>query len=35
LERLFGRNDVAIKVDGSIEEADVTECNIGTKEDPK
>jgi ribonuclease HI len=35
LERLFDRNDVVVKVEGSTEEADVTECNLGTEEDPK
>jgi hypothetical protein len=35
LERLFDRNDVVVKVKGSTEEADVTECNLGTEEDPR
>jgi hypothetical protein len=35
LERLFDRNDVVVKVQGSNENVDVTECNLGTKEDPK
>jgi hypothetical protein len=35
LERLFDRNDVVVKVEGSTEEAGVTECNLGTEEDPK
>ena len=35
LERLFDRNDVVVKVKGSSEEADVTECNLGTEENPK
>jgi hypothetical protein len=35
LERLFDRNDVAVKGKASNEEADVDECNIGTEEDPK
>jgi hypothetical protein len=35
LERLFDGNDVAVKVEGSTEEAGVTECNLGTEEDPK
>jgi hypothetical protein len=35
LERLFDRNDFVKKVKGSNEEVDVTECNLGTKEDPK
>jgi hypothetical protein len=35
LERLFDINDVAVKVKGSTDDAEVTECNIGTEEDPK
>jgi hypothetical protein len=35
LERLFDRNDVVVKVKGSTENVDVTECNLGTEEDPK
>jgi hypothetical protein len=35
LERLFGRNDVAIKGKISNDDADIAKCNIGTKEDPK
>jgi hypothetical protein len=35
LERLFDKNDVVVKVEGSTEEAGVTECNLGTEEDPK
>jgi hypothetical protein len=35
LERLFDRNDVVVKVKGSSENADVTECNLGTEENPK
>jgi hypothetical protein len=35
LERLFDINDVAVKVKGSTDDVDVTECNIGTKKDPK
>jgi len=35
LERLFDRNDVFVKVKGSSEEANVTECNLGTEENPK
>jgi hypothetical protein len=35
LERLFGRNDVVVKIKGSTEDTDVTECNLGTEEDPK
>jgi hypothetical protein len=35
LERLFDRNDVAVNIKGSTENDDVTESNLGTKEDPK
>jgi hypothetical protein len=35
LERLFDRNDVVVKIQGSTENVDVTECNLGTKKDPK
>jgi hypothetical protein len=35
LERLFGRNDVVVKIKGSTEDTDVTECNLGIEEDPK
>jgi hypothetical protein len=35
LERLFNRNDVVVKGKGSNDDVDVTECNIGTKKDPK
>jgi hypothetical protein len=35
LERLFDMNDVAVKAKGSTDDVDVTECNIGTKKDPK
>jgi hypothetical protein len=35
LEILFDRNDVAVKVTGSTDDADITECNVGTKKDPK
>jgi hypothetical protein len=35
LERLFDRNDVAVKIKGSTEDVDVTKCNFGTEEDPK
>ena len=35
LERLFDRNDVAVKGKISNDDVDVVECNIGTKEDPK
>ena len=30
LEILFDRNDVVVKVKGSIEDVDVTKCNLGT-----
>jgi hypothetical protein len=35
LERLFDKNDVAVKVKGSTDDADVTECNVGIKKDKK
>jgi hypothetical protein len=35
LEILFEKNDVFVKVKGSNEEANVIECNLGTKENPK
>jgi hypothetical protein len=35
LERLFERNDVAVKGKVSNEDFDVAKCNIGTKKDPK
>jgi ribonuclease HI len=35
LEILFDRNDVAVNIEGSTEEADVTECNLGIEEVPK
>jgi ribonuclease HI len=35
LERLFDGNDVAVKVKGSVDDADITEYNIGTEKDPK
>jgi hypothetical protein len=35
LERLFDRNDVVVKVKGSTDDVDVTECNIGTEKNPK
>jgi ribonuclease HI len=34
LERLFDGNDVAVKAQRPIEDADVAECNIGTEKDP-
>jgi ribonuclease HI len=35
LERLFYSNDVAVKVRGSNEVVDLTECNLGNNENPK
>jgi hypothetical protein len=35
LERIFDNNDVAVKAKKPDDEADIYECNIGTKEDPK
>ena len=35
MERLFDRNDVALKGKISNEDSDVAECNIGTKKNPK
>lgn len=35
LERVFERNDVAVNVKGSNEEADVTKCNLGIEQNPK
>jgi ribonuclease HI len=35
LERLFEKNDVDVNIKGSTENVDVTECNLGTKEDPR
>jgi hypothetical protein len=35
LERMFDKNDVAIKSGVSSEEADIAECNIGTQDEPK
>jgi hypothetical protein len=35
LERLFDGNDVAVKGKVSNEDADTTECNIGTQEEPR
>jgi hypothetical protein len=35
LETLFDRNDVVVKVKGLAENVEVTEFNLGTKEDPK
>jgi hypothetical protein len=35
LEILFDRNDVAVKIKVSANDADVTECNMGIEKDPK
>jgi hypothetical protein len=35
LEILFDGNDVAVKVKGSTDDADIAEYNIGTEKDPK
>jgi hypothetical protein len=35
LERLFDGNDVALKGKVSTDDADITECNVGTEKDPK
>jgi hypothetical protein len=35
LEILFNNNDVAVKVSGSKENADLIECNLGIEEEPK
>jgi hypothetical protein len=35
LERLFDRNDVAVNIKGSTENAEVNECNLGIEEDPR
>jgi hypothetical protein len=35
LERLFDRNDVAVKGKAADKDVEVAECNIGTKKDPK
>jgi ribonuclease HI len=35
LERIFDSNDVAVKAKRPDEDVDVSECNIGTEEDPK
>jgi hypothetical protein len=35
LKRLFDRNGVVVRVKGSTEDVDESECNLGTKEDPK
>jgi hypothetical protein len=35
LDILFNINDVVVKVKGSTEDVDVTECNLGTEDDPK
>jgi hypothetical protein len=35
LDNFFEKNDVSLKVKGSSENVDVTECKLGTEEDPK
>jgi hypothetical protein len=35
LERLFNKNDVAVKGGVSNKDVDTTECNISTQEEPK
>jgi hypothetical protein len=35
LEILFDRNDVAVKGKVSTDDADITECNLGTEKNPK
>jgi hypothetical protein len=35
LERLFDGNDVVVKGKVSIDDADITKCNLGTEKDPK
>jgi ribonuclease HI len=35
LEKLFDENDVAVKGKVSTDNADITECNLGTSKDPK
>ena len=35
LERLFDKNDVAIKGGVSSEDADIVECNIGMQDEPR
>jgi hypothetical protein len=35
LESLFDRNYFVVKVKGLTENVDVTDCNLGTEEDPK
>jgi ribonuclease HI len=35
LEKLFDENDVAVKGKVSIDDVDITECNLGTEKDPK
>jgi hypothetical protein len=34
LERIFDNNDVAVKAKKPVDEVDISECNIGTEEDP-
>ena len=35
MERLFDKNDVALKGSVSSKDADIAKCNIGTQEEPK
>jgi hypothetical protein len=35
LERIFDSNDVAVKAKRPIDDAEISECNIGTEENPK
>jgi ribonuclease HI len=35
LERIFDSNDVAVKARRPLDDADISECNIGTEENPK
>jgi hypothetical protein len=35
LERIFYSNDVAVKARRSLDDADISECNIGTEKNPK
>jgi hypothetical protein len=35
LERIFDNNDVAVKAKRPIDDAEISECNIGTEKDPK
>jgi ribonuclease HI len=35
LERIFDNNDVAVKAKKPVDDADISECNIGTEKEPK